>query len=81
MRWLATDRIEKGDEANWRQPDVHGDTLAFLQYTSGSTGTPKGVMLTHANLMHNSAHDLPTRSSTRAAAAACSGCRAITTWA
>ena len=33
----------------------HGDTLAFLQYTSGSTGTPKGVMLTHANLMHNSA--------------------------
>ena len=34
---------------------MHGDTLAFLQYTSGSTGTPKGVMLTHANLMHNSA--------------------------
>ncbi len=33
----------------------YGDTLAFLQYTSGSTGTPKGVMLTHANLMHNSA--------------------------
>ena len=27
----------------------------FLQYTSGSTGTPKGVMLSHANLMHNSA--------------------------
>ena len=34
---------------------MHGDTLAFLQYTSGSTGTPKGVMLNHANLMHNSA--------------------------
>ncbi|OLR91898.1 hypothetical protein BJP25_24005 [Actinokineospora bangkokensis] len=28
---------------------------AFLQYTSGSTGTPKGVMVSHANLLHNSA--------------------------
>jgi amino acid adenylation domain-containing protein len=31
------------------------DSLAFLQYTSGSTATPKGVMVSHANLMHNSA--------------------------
>ncbi|MFL5342459.1 MAG: condensation domain-containing protein, partial [Gemmataceae bacterium] len=29
--------------------------MAFLQYTSGSTATPRGVMLTHANLLHNSA--------------------------
>src|SRR5678816_2826050 len=29
--------------------------LAMLQYTSGSTGEPRGVMLTHANLLHNSA--------------------------
>jgi 8-amino-7-oxononanoate synthase len=55
MTWQASDQIEKGQEANWREPDVHGDTLAFLQYTSGSTGKPKGVMLNHANLMHNSA--------------------------
>ena len=27
----------------------------MLQYTSGSTGEPRGVMLTHANLLHNSA--------------------------
>ncbi len=55
MPWLASNTVEKGAEQNWNEPDVHGDTLAFLQYTSGSTGKPKGVMLNHANLMHNSA--------------------------
>ena len=55
IRWRATDQWEDDWSNNWRRPDVHGETLAFLQYTSGSTGTPKGVMLTHANLMHNSA--------------------------
>jgi 8-amino-7-oxononanoate synthase len=55
LHWCATDRFPEGIERDWKQPDVHGDTLAFLQYTSGSTGTPKGVMLSHANLMHNSA--------------------------
>ncbi len=55
MPWLATDQVATGEEADWREPDVHGDTLAFLQYTSGSTGKPKGVMLNHANLLHNSA--------------------------
>ncbi len=55
LHWAATDKLATGLEQTWRMPDVHGDTLSFLQYTSGSTGTPKGVMLTHANLMHNSA--------------------------
>ena len=55
LKWLATDKLGTGIEAGWKEPDVHGDTLAFVQYTSGSTGTPKGVMLNHANLMHNSA--------------------------
>ncbi|CAM4407409.1 non-ribosomal peptide synthetase [Myxococcus xanthus] len=53
-RWLATDLLEAGCEDGWREPEVTGQTLAFLQYTSGSTGTPKGVMLTHGNLVHNS---------------------------
>ena len=55
IKWLATDTLPAGEENNWQRPDVHGDTLAFLQYTSGSTGTPKGVVLNHANLLHNSA--------------------------
>ena len=59
LRWLATDRIvhgaDQGYERQWQRPQITGDTLAFLQYTSGSTGTPKGVMLSHANLLHNSA--------------------------
>jgi FkbH-like protein len=58
LPWLASDTIATAADA-WRCPDLHGDTLAFLQYTSGSTATPKGVMLTHRNLLHNSAliHD------------------------
>ena len=33
-----------------------GNTLALLQYTSGSTTAPRGVMVSHGNLLHNSAH-------------------------
>ncbi len=55
LRWLATDNIASDLAEAWREPFVKSDTLAFLQYTSGSTGTPKGVMLSHGNLLHNSA--------------------------
>ncbi|MBD2103372.1 fatty acyl-AMP ligase [Leptolyngbya sp. FACHB-261] len=55
LSWLATDNLDPGLAGTWQQPDIQADTLAFLQYTSGSTGTPKGVMVSHGNLLHNSA--------------------------
>jgi amino acid adenylation domain-containing protein len=52
--WQAAEgaEMERGAE-EWREPEVSGESLAFLQYTSGSTSTPKGVMLRHANLLAN----------------------------
>lgn len=55
LRWVASEDLAESAEGGWREPEVGADTLAFLQYTSGSTGSPKGVMLTHGNLIHNSA--------------------------
>ena len=53
LRWLATDDLKLETVAEWQEPQLKSETLAFLQYTSGSTGTPKGVMLTHENLLYN----------------------------
>jgi amino acid adenylation domain-containing protein len=53
LQWIAIDSISQSWAGRWKQPDVNGESLAFLQYTSGSTASPKGVMVTHGNLLHN----------------------------
>lgn len=55
VKWLTSCNVPQGIEDEWTRPDIDSSTVAFLQYTSGSTGTPKGVVLTHSNLLHNSA--------------------------
>lgn len=52
---VSIDNIDSSKADMWSSPDIGSDSLAFLQYTSGSTGKPKGVMVSHGNLMHNSA--------------------------
>jgi acyl-CoA synthetase (AMP-forming)/AMP-acid ligase II len=55
LRWVATDTLNLELAKQWQAPQIARDSLAFIQYTSGSTGDPKGVMLSHGNLLHNSA--------------------------
>ena len=56
MRWLATDKVTSRLAQEWRNPAVTSSTVALLQYTSGSTAEPKGVVISHGNLLHNSAY-------------------------
>src|SRR5690606_1294108 len=50
---IATEDIPDAPAADWREPGLGPDTVAFLQYTSGSTAAPRGVMVTHGNLLDN----------------------------
>ena len=53
LAWLSEDNCPSGSEVRWKEPEITGDSLAFLQYTSGSTSAPKGVMVSHHNILHN----------------------------
>src|SRR6185369_4081882 len=55
LRLLATDTIDGSQAGTYLEPELSTESLAYLQYTSGSTSTPKGVMVTHGNVLHNSA--------------------------
>jgi acyl-CoA synthetase (AMP-forming)/AMP-acid ligase II len=56
LRWIATDKIAGDAADDWRDPGATPKTLALIQYTSGSTAIPRGVMVSHENLLANSAH-------------------------
>jgi phthiocerol/phenolphthiocerol synthesis type-I polyketide synthase C len=53
LSWQPVDTVDPAAAEGWREPEIAGADIAFLQYTSGSTGRPKGVMVSHANLLHN----------------------------
>src|SRR5688500_2170283 len=53
LGWVVTDDVSDAEADGWVDPNVGGDTLAFLQYTSASTSRPKGVMVSHRNILHN----------------------------
>ena len=55
LRWLATDDLDLAAASQWQTPTLTADSIAWLQYTSGSTAEPKGVMVSHRNVLHNSA--------------------------
>jgi acyl-CoA synthetase (AMP-forming)/AMP-acid ligase II len=55
LEWIATDELPFDPASAALRRPRDAQVVAFLQYTSGSTGDPKGIMLTHANLLANSA--------------------------
>ena len=56
LTWLTTDDLDQNDGGDWIPWTPAPNALAYLQYSSGSTANPKGIMISHANLLHNSAH-------------------------
>ncbi len=51
MTWMATDVIDMKLADEWVEPEITGESIAYLQYTSGSTSSPKGVVLNHSAVL------------------------------
>jgi len=56
LSFYTVDDIALRGSASGQCSDIDINSPAFLQYTSGSTGTPKGVIITHENIMANTAY-------------------------
>ena len=52
---LITDEIMVESRGDVSLSQTNSETPILLQYTSGSTASPKGVILSHANIIHNTA--------------------------
>ncbi|MCH5584989.1 amino acid adenylation domain-containing protein [Shimazuella sp. AN120528] len=55
MEWFPTDTLSDEWAESWKEANVDRDTVTYLQYSSGSTGDPKGIMVSHGNMLDNSA--------------------------
>ena len=55
LRLLVTDDIPPDSSVRTSFSQLSCETPVLLQYTSGSTASPKGVILSHGNIIHNTA--------------------------
>jgi len=55
---FGRERLKSGADLKGYLDGVEHDTLAALQYTGGTTGVSKGAMLSHGNLLANTAQML-----------------------
>ncbi len=52
-RLTVNDVLAKGEQLEFRPPQINPDDLIYLQYTGGTTGLSKGAALSHGNLVAN----------------------------